>query len=125
MIRGVKTKLKYFSSFVAAIFLTSLSYFLGDLFLTKGLLIWQALVIGASVVILGATVEKLRAPMWLIILTPFPVGMLLLFRFLNESWTMWLFTYSLTLLIYVIIHVVVSSLFHFHSLIPAWKISKS
>jgi hypothetical protein len=116
--------MKYFSSFVAAISLTSLSYFLGDLFLTKGLLIWQALIIGASVVILGATAEKLRAPMWLIILTPFPVGMLLLFLFLNEGFTMWLFTYSLTLLIYVIIHVAVSSLFRFHSLIPAWKLSK-
>ncbi|MBO1513043.1 hypothetical protein [Metabacillus bambusae] len=116
--------MKYFSSFIAAITLTSLSYFLGDLFLTKGLLIWQALIIGASVVILGATAEKLRAPMWLIILTPFPVGMLLLFFFLNESWTMWLSTYSFTLLIYVIIHVIISSLFRFHSLIPAWKLSK-
>jgi hypothetical protein len=116
--------LKYFSSFVAAISLTSLSYFLGDLFLTKGLLIWQALIIGASVVILGATAEKLRSPMWLIILTPFPVGMLLLFLFLNESWMMWLYTYSLTLLIYVLIHLVASSLLRFHSLIPAWKLSK-
>lgn len=93
----------YFKSFIAAILLTSLSYFLGDLFLTKGLSFLQSLVIGASVVILGAIVEKLHSPMWLIILTPFPVGMFLLFMFLNGSFMDWLITYSVTLLIYVIL----------------------
>jgi hypothetical protein len=52
----------------------------------------QSLFIGASVVILGAIVEKLHSPMWLI-------------------------TYAVTLLIYVILHVIASLFFHFHSLI--------
>ncbi|MDQ0226426.1 hypothetical protein [Metabacillus niabensis] len=117
--------MKYYSSFITAVLLTSLSYFLGDIFLTKGLSIWHAIIIGACVVTLGAVVEKLNSPMWLIILTPFPVGMGLLFLFLNESFMQWFITYALTLLIYVVIHVVASRLFRFHSLIPAWKLSKS
>lgn len=115
--------MRYLISLVTAILLTGLSYFLGDLFLTNELLLWEAIVIGASVVILGAIVEKLHSPMWLIILTPFPVGMLLLYLFLNEAWSEWLFTYLLTLLIYIIIHILASSMFRFHSLIPAWKLS--
>lgn len=115
--------MKYFISLVTAIFLTSLAYYLGDLFLTNGLLAWQPLVIGASVVILGAIVEKLHSPMWLIILTPFPVGMILLFLFLNENLSHWFITYALTLVVYVILHVAASALFRFHSLIPAWKLS--
>jgi uncharacterized membrane protein YjjP (DUF1212 family) len=65
----------------------------------------------------------LHSPMWLIILTPFPVGMFLLFMFLDGSFMDWLITYSVTLLIYVILHVIASLFFHFHSLIPAWKLS--
>ncbi|MDQ0178141.1 hypothetical protein [Bacillus chungangensis] len=115
--------MNYFISLVTAIFLTSLAYYLGDLFLTNGLLAWHPLVIGASVVILGAIIEKLHSPMWLIILTPFPVGMVLLFLFLNVNLSHWFFTYALTLVVYVILHVAASSLFRFHSLIPAWKLS--
>ena len=115
--------MKYGSSLTIAILLTSLAYFLGDYFLSHSLVIWQSLIIGASVVLLGALVEKLHAPMWLIIVTPFPVGMSLLYFFLNTSFDTWLYTYITTLIIYIIIHVFVSFCFNFHSLIPAWKLS--
>ncbi|MCJ8008472.1 hypothetical protein ACFFF5_16845 [Lederbergia wuyishanensis] len=113
----------YFISFVLSILLTSLSYFLGSHLLKNGIIFWQALLIGASVVSLGAITEALRAPIWLIVLVPFPVGMFLLFLFLQKPIHVWFLTYVTILAIYTGIHVIMSYFFKFHSLIPAWKIS--
>src|SRR5690625_5133187 len=110
-------------SFMIAILLTSLSYFFGSRLITNGITTWQALIIGISVVSLGAITEAFRAPIWLIVFMPFPVGMLLLFLFLNKPLHIWLFTYLTTLALYTVIHMIVSHFFHFHSLIPAWKLS--
>jgi len=113
----------YFLSFALSIVLTSLSYFLGSLFVSNQIAIWQALVIGSLVVSLGALTEAFHAPIWLIVLTPFPVGMLLLYLFLNKPLHTWFITYITILAIYTIIHVIMSYFFEFHSLIPAWKLS--
>ncbi|QCR32014.1 hypothetical protein [Lysinibacillus sp. SGAir0095] len=116
--------MKYYLDFLLAIVLTALSYFMGSLLFNNGLSAWQALVIGTSVVLLGAVTEALKAPMWLIILVPFPIGMILLFLFLSEPVQIWSTTYLLTLAIYTVIHVFMSYIFKFHSLIPAWKLSQ-
>ncbi|MFA9455275.1 hypothetical protein ACERJO_00705 [Halalkalibacter sp. AB-rgal2] len=115
--------MKYFINFVLAILLTSISYVIGSLVLSEGILMWQALIIGISVVTLGAITEAIKAPIWLIIVVPFPVGMSLLFIFLNEPFLTWLLTYLITLVIYSFVHILVSYFFKFHSLIPAWKLS--
>ena len=115
--------MNYMISFMIAILLTALSYFFGSRLITNGIAIWQALIIGTFVVSLGAITEALRAPIWLIVLVPFPVGMLLLFLFLNKPMHTWFFTYLTTLILYTIIHIIASYFFHFHSLIPAWKLS--
>lgn len=113
----------YYFDFVLAIVLTSLSYLIGSLLLKNRLSAFHAIIIGTSVVSLGAITEALKAPMWLIILVPFPVGMILLFLFLKESVKTWLKTYLFTLAIYSLLHVIMSFFFNFHSLIPAWKLS--
>ena len=113
----------YYFDFLLAIVLTALSYFIGSFLLTDGLSVFHALIIGTSVVSLGAITEALKAPMWLIILIPFPIGMALLFLFLGEPVITWFMTYLLTLAIYTVIHLIMSFFFKFHSLIPAWKIS--
>jgi len=113
----------YIISFAVAIILTSLSYFVGSRLITGGIDIWQALIIGISVVSLGAITEALKAPIWLIVFLPFPVGMLLLFLFLSKPLHIWIFTYLITLIIYTVIHIGASYFFQFHSLIPAWKLS--
>ncbi|MDN4492719.1 hypothetical protein [Ureibacillus aquaedulcis] len=114
----------YFFDFILAIVLTALSYYIGSYLLKKDLSAFQALIIGTSVVSLGAITEALNAPMPLIILVPFPVGMLLLFLFLKESVKTWFITYLFTLALYTVIHVLMSFFFKFHSLIPAWKLSE-
>ncbi|MFC7687203.1 hypothetical protein [Ureibacillus sp. GCM10028918] len=113
----------YLFDFLLAIVLTALSYYIGSYLLRKDLSALQALIIGTSVVSLGAITEALNAPMLLIILVPFPVGMILLYLFLKESVKTWFITYLLTLAIYTVIHVMMSYFFKFHSLIPAWKLN--
>lgn len=115
--------MNYFLSFALSIFLTSMSYFLGSALLKNNIAIWQAFVIGISVVSLGALTEALNAPIWLIILIPFPVGMLLLYLFLKQPLHVWFLTYLTILALYSVIHVIMSYFFRFHSLIPAWKLS--
>lgn len=113
----------YLFSLVLSIFLTSLSYYLGSFLIGNSIVIWQALIIGTSVVSLGALTEVLKAPIWLVVLIPFPVGMLLLYLFLNKPLQTWFLTYITILALYTIIHVIMSYFSKFHSLIPAWKLS--
>lgn len=114
---------KYLFNFLLAVFLTGCSYFIASLILQKGLPLWQALIIGFVVVSLGALTEAIGSPMWLIVFIPFPVGMFLLYTFLNVSVWQWFLTYLLTLVLYTVLHIPMSYFFKFHSLIPAWKLS--
>ncbi len=113
----------YFFSFVLSVVLTTLSYFIGSQLTANDIAIWQSIAIGLSVVSIGALTETLGAPIWLIVLVPFPVGMLLLYLFLNKPLYIWLLTYITVLALYTVIHVIMSSFFKFHSLIPAWRLS--
>lgn len=115
--------MKYLVDLILAIILTGLSYYIGSLLFRHGLPIWQAMVIGFSVVALGALTEALGAPIWLIVLVPFPVGMLLLYLFLQVPIYNWFITYATTLAFYTLMHIPMSYYFQFHSLIPAWKLS--
>ncbi|MEC0281657.1 hypothetical protein [Terribacillus saccharophilus] len=115
--------MKYLVDFILAIILTGLSYYIGSLLFRHGLPIWHAMVIGFSVVALGALTEALGAPIWLIVLVPFPVGMLLLYLFLQIPIYNWFITYATTLAFYTLTHIPMSYYFQFHSLIPAWKLS--
>lgn len=114
--------MNFWMSFVAAMALTALCYFLGSFFTRNPIAIWQAAVIGIAVVSLGAATEALGAPLWLVVLIPFPVGMTLLYVFLGRGFTPWIITYVVTLGIYTLIHILASALFDYHSLIPAWRL---
>lgn len=116
--------MKYATDYVLAIVLTAFSYYLGSLIISDGITMWQAILIGLSVVSLGAITEAGGAPIWLIVLVPFPVGMILLYEILDVSIGKWFLTYMTTLGIYTGLHIIMSYFFYFHSLIPAWKLSK-
>ncbi|WJE15111.1 hypothetical protein QRD89_15500 [Halobacillus sp. ACCC02827] len=121
--KRVGKTVKYFFDFTLAIALTGCSYYIAGFLLSHGLPFWQALIIGFSVVTLGALTEAVGSPMWLIVLVPFPAGMLLLYVFLGAAVPQWLLAYGLTLAVYTAIHIPMSYFFRFHSLIPAWKLS--
>ena len=122
--RKVCLFMRYYFDFLLAVVLTSLSYFVGSCLFSNGLSLLHAFIIGSAVVLLGAVTEALKAPIWLIILVPFPIGMIILFLFLDEPVQIWFITYLMTLAFYSVIHVFLSFFFKFHSLIPAWKLSK-
>ncbi|KAB2331113.1 hypothetical protein F7731_18705 [Cytobacillus depressus] len=109
--------------FLLAIIFTSLSYFLGDRTLFQQIHWVHPLIIGTSVGSAGALAEKLHAPMWLIIVLPFLIGMGLLLSFLDWNVFEFLCTYILTLFYYTILHIILSKFTNFHSLIPAWKLN--
>lgn len=113
----------YLVSFLLSIVLTSLSYFTGSRLIKNPITAAQSLIVGASVVSVGAATEALGAPVWLIVFMPFPVGMLLLYLFLKTSSSQWFLTYITILTLYSVIHVIMSYFFQFHSLIPAWTLS--
>ncbi|SER04906.1 hypothetical protein SAMN04487944_10144 [Gracilibacillus ureilyticus] len=115
--------MSYWVSYVIAILLTSMSYYIGSKILKMNLGIVQSLIIGTTVVSLGVLTEYSGAPIWLIVLVPFPAGMILSFLFLKTSFLKWLRTYMFILFLYTIIHIIVSYFFQFHSLIPAWHLS--
>ncbi|RIW28964.1 hypothetical protein D3H55_20580 [Bacillus salacetis] len=117
--------MKYLFDYLLAITLNGFSYYIASFFLDNELAFWQALLIGFSVVTLGALTEAAGSPMWLIVLVPFPVGMFLLYTFLDETLAHWFLTYGITLAIYTVIHIPMSYFFKFHSLIPAWKLKKA
>ncbi|KAB8138683.1 hypothetical protein F9U64_03440 [Gracilibacillus oryzae] len=113
----------YWISYIIAILLTALSYYTGSKIVKKEMTVLQALIIGTSVVSVGALTEFLGAQIWLIVLMPFPVGMILSYIFLKTTLIRWLGTYLFILFLYTIIHIIVSYFFQFHSLIPAWHLS--
>jgi hypothetical protein len=115
--------MNYFLCFVLAVSLTSLSYFFGSILTKNAISVLAAFIIGTSVVSLGSITEALGAPIWLIVLIPFPVGMFLLYLFMKKPLPIWFLTYITTLALYSVIHIIMSYFFNFHSLIPAWKLS--
>jgi hypothetical protein len=118
-----EVKVKYLFDFILAVTLNGFSYYVGSMIISSGIPFWQAFIIGFTVVSLGALTEFLGSPMWLIVLVPFPAGMLLLYLFLGAALPLWFLTYITTLTIYVIIHIPMSYFFRFHSLIPSWRLS--
>ena len=112
----------YVFVYAAAVVLTALAYLAGDLTLHRRLAWYEAGLIGFAVVTLGALAERLGAPLWLIIATPFPVGMGLLYLLMGAGVREWAVTYALTLVYYVVVHVLASRFVGIHSLIPAWKL---
>lgn len=111
----------YVGGMIIAILFTALSYFLSDRTLYKRLHFWQPLMIGLVVVIAGALADLLHAPMWLIIIIPFVLGVGLLWSFLRMRKVL-IYTYVLTWVYYSVFHIILSSVFKFDSLIPAWKL---
>ena len=100
--------MKYMINFLLAIILTSIAYFIGGVIFKTELTIFQSFMIGLSVVSLGAITEALHAPIGVIIFVPFPVGMFLLWLFLQKSLHIWFLTYLVTLVIYTILHMIMT-----------------
>jgi hypothetical protein len=104
-----------------AIFFTALSWGLGFYLVDKKVYIFESLAIGCFVCLLGYSVASLGTPVWAVVAAPIPLDILLLWYVLRKARKMAM-AYVLIWAIYIVIHIVLSALLHYDSLVPAWRL---
>ena len=104
-----------------AIFFTALSWGLGMYLVDRKAHVFASLAIGCFVCLLGYSVQSVGAPIWTVVAAPIPLDFLLLWYVLRTLRKM-LLAYVLIWTIYVGFHVLLSSMLHYDSLIPAWRL---
>jgi hypothetical protein len=104
-----------------AIIFTALSWGLGLYLVDKRVYLFASLAIACFVCLFGYSVESLGAPVWAVVAAPVPLDLLLLWYLLRKPRKMAV-AYVLIWAIYIVIHVSLSSLLHYDSLIPAWRL---
>jgi hypothetical protein len=104
-----------------AIFFTALSWGLGIYLVDKKVYLFASLAIGCFVCLFGYSVESLGAPSWAVVAAPIPLDILLLWYVLRKPRKIFL-AYPSIWAIYIVFHVVLSALFRYDSLVPAWRL---
>jgi hypothetical protein len=104
-----------------AIFFTALSWGSGLYLVDKKPHVFASLAIGCFVCLLGYSVQSVGAPIWMVVAAPIPLDFLLLWYVLRTLRKM-LLAYVLIWAIYIVFHVLLSSVLHYDSLIPAWRL---
>jgi len=104
-----------------AILFTALSWGLGFYVADRRVYVFASLAIGCFVCLVGYSVASVGAPAWLAVATPIPLDFLLLWYVLRNTRKM-LVAYPAIWAIYIGFHIILSSVAHYDSLIPAWKL---
>lgn len=104
-----------------AILFTALSWGLGLYLVDKKVYIFASLAVGCFVCLFGYSVESLGAPEWAVVAAPVPLDILLLWYVVRKPGKMAM-AYVLIWAIYIVIHIFLSALLHYDSLIPAWRL---
>ena len=104
-----------------AILFTALSWGLGFYIVDKRVYVFTSLAIGCFVCLLGYSVASLGSPIWAVVAAPIPVDVLLLWYVLRKPRKMAV-AYVLIWGIYIVIHVFLSAILRYDSLIPAWRL---
>jgi hypothetical protein len=82
---------------------------------------FASLAIGCFVCLFGYSVESLGAPPCAVVAAPIPLDILLLWYVLRNPRKM-LLAYPVIWAIYIVFHVLLSALFRYDSLVPAWRL---
>jgi hypothetical protein len=106
-----------------AILFTALSWGLGFLIADRKVYLFASLAIGCFVCLFGYSVESLGAPPWAVVAAPVPLDILLLWYVLRKPRKM-VIAYVSTWAIYIVLHILLSSLLRYDSLIPAWRLHR-
>jgi len=106
-----------------AILFTALSWGLGFFIANRKVYLFASLAIGCFVCLFGYSVASVGAPLWVVVAAPVPLDILLLWYVLRKPRKMAV-AYVSTWAIYVIFHILLSSLLRYDSLIPPWKLHK-
>ena len=106
-----------------AILFTALCWGLGFFIADRKIYLFASLAIGCFVCLFGYSVESVGAPPWAVVAAPVPLDILLLWYVLRKPRKMAI-AYVSTWAIYILLHVLLSSLLRYDSLIPAWRLHK-
>ena len=106
-----------------AILLTALCWGLGFFIADRKVYLFASLAIGCFVCLFGYSVESVGAPPWAVVAAPVPLDILLLWYVLRKPRKMAI-AYVSTWAIYVVLHILLSSLLRYDSLIPAWRLHR-
>ncbi|MGC1168777.1 MAG: hypothetical protein WA886_07730, partial [Candidatus Acidiferrales bacterium] len=104
-----------------AILFTALCWGLGFFIADRKVYLFASLAIGCFVCLFGYSVESVGAPPWAVVAAPVPLDILLLWYVLRKPRKMAI-AYVSTWAIYIVLHIVLSSLLRYDSLIPAWRL---
>ena len=104
-----------------AILFTAFSWAFGFWVAERRWHVFASLAIGCFVCLTGYSIESFGAPAWLVVLGPIPLDIALLWYVLRRPRTM-LTAYIATWAIYIAIHIPLSALLHYDSLVPAWRL---
>jgi hypothetical protein len=104
-----------------AIFFTALSWGIGLSIVGKKVYLFTPLAIGCFVCLTGYSVQSLGAPGWAVILAPVFLDIVFLWYIFRQPRKMAM-AYILIWSIYTVIHILLSTLLHYDSLIPVWKL---
>jgi hypothetical protein len=104
-----------------AIIFTAFAWGLGFYVVNKKAYIFDSLAIGCFVCLLGYSVESVGAPAWAVVAAPVPLDILLLWYVLRNVRKMAV-AYPFIWAIYIALHLLLSSVIHYDSLIPSWKL---
>src|SRR5580700_7561548 len=74
-----------------------------------------------NVCLFGYSAESVGAPPWAVVAAPVPLDILLLWYVLRKPRKMAI-AYVSTWAIYIVLHILLSSLLRYDSLIPAWRL---
>jgi hypothetical protein len=104
-----------------AILFTALAWGLGLYLVDKRVRLFTSLAIGCFVCLFGYSVASLGAPVWAVVAAPVPLDVLLLWYVLRKPRRIAL-AYVLIWAIYLVFHMLLSSLLRYDSLVPAWRL---
>jgi hypothetical protein len=106
-----------------AIFFTALSWGLGFFIADRKVYLFASVAIGCFVCLFGYSVASVGAPPWAVVAAPVPLDILLLWYVLRKPRKMAV-AYVSTWAIYLVFHILLSSLLGYDSLIPAWRLHR-
>jgi hypothetical protein len=104
-----------------AILFTAFAWCLGFYLVDKKAYLFDSLAIGCFVCLLGYSVASAGAPVWAVVAAPIPLDVLLLWYVLRSARKM-LLAYPVIWAIYIALHLFLSSVIRYDSLIPSWKL---
>jgi hypothetical protein len=106
-----------------AILFTALSWGSGFFIADRKVYLFASLAIGCFVCLFGYTVASVGAPPWAVVAAPVPLDILLLWYVLRKPRKMAV-AYLSTWAIYLVFHILLSSMLRYDSLIPAWRLHR-